>query len=81
MGGGSDASMDAFYDYATINDRMLGFADPLKVQAGQRVLLHLLNASATVTDATEGSDLGSPILCPSIVDQPRGQPRLGCTQD
>ena len=36
MGGGGDASMDAFYDYATINDRMLGFADPVKVQEGQR---------------------------------------------
>ena len=49
MGGGGDSSMDAFYDYATINDRMLGFADPIKVEQGQRLLLHLLNASATFT--------------------------------
>jgi len=49
MGGGGDASMDALYDYATINDRMLGYADPIRVRQGQRVLLHLLNASATVT--------------------------------
>lgn len=47
MGGGGDASMDAFYDYATINDRMLGHGDPLKVREGQRVLFHVLNASAT----------------------------------
>ncbi len=47
MGGGGDASMDAFYDYATINDRMLGYADPIKVKEGQRVSVHLLNASAT----------------------------------
>jgi FtsP/CotA-like multicopper oxidase with cupredoxin domain len=47
MGGGGDASMDAFYDYSTINDRMLGHSDPIKVREGQRVLLHVLNASAT----------------------------------
>lgn len=30
----------------TINGRMLGFGDPIRVRAGQRVLVHLLNASA-----------------------------------
>ncbi len=49
MGGGSDASMDVGYDYATINGRMLGHADPIRVRQGQRVLFHILNASATVT--------------------------------
>jgi FtsP/CotA-like multicopper oxidase with cupredoxin domain len=49
MGGGGDASMDAFYDYATINDRMLGHGDPIHVREGQRVLFHVLNASATAT--------------------------------
>lgn len=49
MGGGGDASMDALYDYATINDRMLGYAEPVRVKQGQRVLFHLVNASATVT--------------------------------
>jgi FtsP/CotA-like multicopper oxidase with cupredoxin domain len=49
MGGAEDASMDVSYNYATINDRMLGFADPIHVRAGQRLLLHILNASATVT--------------------------------
>ncbi|MBT9329907.1 multicopper oxidase family protein [Paracidobacterium acidisoli] len=49
MGGGADASMDAAYDYSTINDRMLGHGDPIRVRAGQRVLFHVLNASATVT--------------------------------
>ncbi len=48
MGGGGDATMDAVYDYATINDRMLGHGDPIRVREGQRVLFHLLNASATV---------------------------------
>jgi FtsP/CotA-like multicopper oxidase with cupredoxin domain len=30
----------------SINDKMLGAGDPLRVQSGQRVLIHLLNASA-----------------------------------
>jgi len=30
----------------SINDKMLGAGDPLRVQPGQRVLMHLLNASA-----------------------------------
>jgi FtsP/CotA-like multicopper oxidase with cupredoxin domain len=31
----------------SINDKMLGAGDPLRVQSGQRVLIHLLNASAS----------------------------------
>ncbi len=34
---------------ATINGRMLGHGDPLRVRLGQRVLLHVLNASASTT--------------------------------
>jgi FtsP/CotA-like multicopper oxidase with cupredoxin domain len=49
MGGGGDASMDAFYDYSTINDRMLGHGDPIKVREGQKVVFRVLNASATAT--------------------------------
>jgi FtsP/CotA-like multicopper oxidase with cupredoxin domain len=49
MGGGADATMDALYDYSTIDGRMLGHGDPIRVKEGQRVLLHLLNASATAT--------------------------------
>ena len=30
----------------SINDKMLGAGEPLRVQAGQRVMMHLLNASA-----------------------------------
>jgi FtsP/CotA-like multicopper oxidase with cupredoxin domain len=30
----------------TINDKMLGFGEPIRVRAGTRVLVHLLNASA-----------------------------------
>ena len=48
MGQASDSSMDVSYDYATINDRMLGHADPIQVKPAQRVLFRVLNASATM---------------------------------
>jgi FtsP/CotA-like multicopper oxidase with cupredoxin domain len=38
---------DVGYQYATINGHMLGAGEPIRVKQGQRVLLRLLNASAT----------------------------------
>lgn len=38
---------DVGYKYATINNRMLGAGEPIRVKQGQRVLMRLLNASAT----------------------------------
>ena len=35
------------YQRFTINGKCLGFGEPLRVKAGQRVLFHILNASAT----------------------------------
>jgi FtsP/CotA-like multicopper oxidase with cupredoxin domain len=35
------------YEHFCINGRMLGHGEPLKVKAGERVLIHVLNASAT----------------------------------
>jgi FtsP/CotA-like multicopper oxidase with cupredoxin domain len=35
------------YEYASFNDKLLSASDPLKVQKGDRVLFHLLNASST----------------------------------
>jgi FtsP/CotA-like multicopper oxidase with cupredoxin domain len=49
MGASGDLSMEAAYPYGTVNDRMLGFGQPVKVREGQRVLFHLLNASASLT--------------------------------
>jgi FtsP/CotA-like multicopper oxidase with cupredoxin domain len=43
-----DSSMEPAYEYATIDGKMLGFGEPLRVREGQRVLLHLLNASASM---------------------------------
>jgi FtsP/CotA-like multicopper oxidase with cupredoxin domain len=73
LAAGSDSSMDAAYEYSTINDHMLGFGDPVKVRVGQRVLLHLLNASASMIHwlALAGHDLtviamdGNPVPTPS----------------
>jgi FtsP/CotA-like multicopper oxidase with cupredoxin domain len=42
-----DGAMESTYEVSTINGRMLGFGEPLRVKAGQRVLLHILNSSAT----------------------------------
>lgn len=42
-----DGSMDPSYDVSTINGRMLGFAEPLRVKPGQQVLFQILNSSPT----------------------------------
>ena len=42
-----DGSQMVNYVTASINGRMLGHSDPLQVTANQRVLFHILNASAT----------------------------------
>jgi FtsP/CotA-like multicopper oxidase with cupredoxin domain len=45
------ASDDGFlmpaYDVSTINGKMLGFGEPLRVKQSERVLLHILNSSPT----------------------------------
>ncbi len=38
---------DVGYKYATVNAHMLGAGEPIRVKKGQRVLMRLLNASAT----------------------------------
>jgi FtsP/CotA-like multicopper oxidase with cupredoxin domain len=45
--GGEDGSMNPVYDVSTINGRTMGFGEPVRVKQGQRVLIHLLNSSAT----------------------------------
>ena len=42
-----DGYMNPLYDVSTINGKMLGFGDPIKVQPGERLLLHILNSSPT----------------------------------
>lgn len=43
----SSTGSDVGYQYATVNQHRLGFGEPVRVKQGQRVLMHLLNASAT----------------------------------
>ncbi len=45
--GSSDGNMAPAYDVSTINGKMLGSGEPIRVRQGQRLLLHILNASAT----------------------------------
>ena len=67
---------DVGYKYATINDRMLGSGEPIRVKQGQRVLMRLLNASATenVVLALPGHRFtvlamdGNPVPKPTSVD-------------
>jgi len=73
LAAGGDSSMDAAYDYSTIDGRMLGHADPVKVRQGQRVLLRVLNASASMIHwlALAGHELtviamdGNPVPAPT----------------
>jgi len=48
-GGDDEGSMDAAYKYFSINDRALGSGEPVRVKQGDRALLRILNASATIT--------------------------------
>jgi len=42
-----DGAMNPSYAVATINGKVMGFGEPLRVKQGQRVLLHVLNSSPT----------------------------------
>ncbi|WP_253843145.1 multicopper oxidase family protein [Mycobacterium colombiense] len=49
LGRGESPGNEVGYGAFAINGRMLGHGDPIRVQAGQRVLVHVLNGSATET--------------------------------
>lgn len=49
LGRGESPGNEVGYGAFAINGRMLGHGDPIRVQAGQRLLLHVLNGSATET--------------------------------
>ena len=42
-----DGSMNPAYEVTTINGKMLGFGEPVRVRQGQRLLMHILNSSPT----------------------------------
>jgi FtsP/CotA-like multicopper oxidase with cupredoxin domain len=45
--GNDDGFMNPVYDVSTINGKMLGFGEPLRVKRGERVMMNVLNSSPT----------------------------------
>ena len=68
----ADGSSMPMYDVSTINGKMLGFGEPVRVKQGERVMLHVLNSSPTEVHwvalaghkfqvvALDGNDLARP---------------------
>ena len=81
MSASNDSTMEAAYEYSTINSCMLGFGEPLRVRENQRVLLHILNASASMIHwlALAGHQLTVIAMDGNPVPTPRAMPavRLG----
>jgi FtsP/CotA-like multicopper oxidase with cupredoxin domain len=76
--GSGDGSMNPVYDVSTINGRTLGFGEPLRVKKGERVLLHILNSSATEPHwlAFAGHRMRVVALDGNAVPQPKVVPML-----
>ncbi|HSY45886.1 MAG TPA: multicopper oxidase domain-containing protein [Steroidobacteraceae bacterium] len=70
-----DGAMNPVYEIATVNGKMLGAGEPLRVRQGQRILLHVLNSSPTEVHwlALAGHELrvlaldGNPVPSPQVV--------------
>jgi FtsP/CotA-like multicopper oxidase with cupredoxin domain len=76
--GSGDGSMSASYDKSTINGKMLGFGEPIRVKPADRLMLHLLNASATEVHwvALAGHEFEVVALDGNAVPRPRKVPML-----
>ena len=71
-----DNGLEVMYHAASFNDKALGSGEPIRVKTGERVLFHLLNASATddVTLALPGHDFEVIALDGNPVPNPRAVP-------
>ena len=77
-----DGAMDPIYGVSTINGRVLGFGEPLRVKSGERVLLHILNSSPSEVHwiAFSGHQFnvtaldGNPVPRPQVVSMLRLAP-------
>jgi FtsP/CotA-like multicopper oxidase with cupredoxin domain len=77
-----DGAMDPVYAVSTINGRVLGFGEPLRVKSGERVLLHILNSSPSEVHwiAFSGHQFnvtaldGNPVPRPQVVSMLRLAP-------
>lgn len=74
----ADMDMDVDYRVFTVNGRMLGAAEPVRVKQGQRVLFRVLNASATASHriALSGHAFRVVALDGNAVATPRSVPVL-----
>jgi FtsP/CotA-like multicopper oxidase with cupredoxin domain len=71
-----DNGLEVVYKAATLNDRMLGHGEPIRVREGERVLFRLLNASGNmgISLALPGHHFtvvaldGNPVPTPAAVD-------------
>ena len=73
-----DNGLEVMYHAASFNDKALGYGEPIRVKTGDRVLFHLLNASATddVRLALPGHDFNIVALDGNPVPNPRDVPVL-----
>ena len=74
----ADGAMDPAYEVSTINGRVLGFGEPLRVKAGEQVLFQILNSSPTEVHwialaghqmkviALDGNQVAQPQLVPML---------------
>jgi len=73
-----DGAMNPSFGAATINGKVMGFGEPLRVKEGQRVLLHVLNSSPTEVHwiALAGHELRVIALDGNAVPTPQVVPML-----
>ena len=73
-----DNGMEVMYQAASINGKALGHGEPIRVKTGERVLFHVLNASATddIRLALPGHDFNVIALDGNPVPNPRAVPVL-----
>jgi FtsP/CotA-like multicopper oxidase with cupredoxin domain len=76
--GGDDGFMNPAYTASTINGKMLGFGEPIRVKKGERLLLHVLNSSPTEVHwvALPGHGFRVVALDGNAVAQPQTVPML-----
>jgi FtsP/CotA-like multicopper oxidase with cupredoxin domain len=74
----SDGAMDPVYEVSTINGRVLGFGEPLRVKSGEQILLHILNSSPSEVHwiALAGHEFKVVELDGNQVPQPQVVPML-----
>jgi len=74
----ADGSAMPDYEVATINGKMLGFGEPLRVKQGERVMMHVLNSSPTEVHwvALAGHTFQVVALDGNAVPNPRTVPML-----